>query len=155
MLTSPDPAVFNPLVWQIVRQVPNGAVSTYGQVASMIPVPDDIDAEDFRKLSPKWVGEALNAVSFRDIDGQPVAPGVPWWRIINSRGGISMPRGSRAAYEQRARLVAEDVTFDARGCVSLDEFGWEGPVQAWLDEHALLPPTPLRKPGSPKQMSLF
>lgn len=155
MITPPDPTLFNPLVWTIVRQVPFGVVSTYGQVASMIPAPEYIQDDDFKKLSPRWVGDALNAVSFRDIDGQPVAPGVPWWRIINSKGGISMPTGSNAAHEQRNRLVAEEVTFDARGLVSLDQFGWEGPPQDWLDEHGLLKPKPLRKPGSPKQMSLF
>jgi len=155
MTNTPDPAVFNPLVWHIVRQVPTGVVSTYGQIASMIPAPDGINADDFGKLGPKWVGEALNAVSFRDIDGQTVAPGVPWWRIINNRGGISMPSGSKAAYEQRTRLIAEAVMFDARGCVDLTEFGWDGPAQDWLAGHGLLPPKPLRKPGSPRQMSLL
>lgn len=155
MTHNPDPNVFNPIVWNIVRQVPFGTVSTYGQIASMIPAPDDLDAADFRRLAPKWVGEALNAVSFRDLDGQPVAPGVPWWRIINSKGGISMPRGSSAARQQRQRLIAENVMFDARGLVDLNTFGWQGPPQDWLDEHHLLAPQLLRKPHQPQQMSLF
>lgn len=155
MTQNPDPSVFNPIVWEIVRQVPTGTVSTYGQIASMIPVPSDMDADDFRRLAPKWVGDALNAVSFRDLDGQPVAPGVPWWRIINSKGGISMPRGSSAAHQQRQRLSAENVHFDARGLVNLSVFGWEGPPQSWLDDHHFTKPEPLRKPDEPTQMSLF
>lgn len=154
-LAMPDPTTFNPLVWEIVRQVPNGVVSTYGQIASMIPAPDADTETDFRRLAPKFVGDALNAVSFPDIDGKPVTPGVPWWRIINSKGGISMPRGSNAAQQQRSRLAAEDVLFDANGFVNLEAFGWAGPQQAWLDERGLLTPKPLNKPNSPRQMSLF
>ncbi len=155
MPPSPDPTTFFPVVWTIVRRVPQGVVSTYGQVASMIPPVPDVPPEDYVRLAPKWVGEALNAVSFRDLDGQPIAPGVPWWRIINSKGGISMPAGSNAAYQQRVRLVAESVTFDVRGCVSLDVFGWDGPDDEWLQKHSLLKPKSLRKPGSPQQMTLF
>ncbi len=153
----PNPDVFNPLVWRIVRQVPHGVVSTYGQIASMIPTPENIDAEVFARLGPQWVGQALNAVSFRDIDGQPMSPGVPWWRIINSKGGISMPEGSSAATEQRRRLVAEDVTFGPTGRVALAVYGWEGPSADWLDETGLLAPKPLRKPGGPppEQLSMF
>ncbi len=155
MTPTPNNDAFYPLVWRVVREVPAGRVSTYGQIASMLPPQDDIEPEDFRKLCPKWVGEALNAVSFNDIDGQAVTPGVPWWWIINSKGGISMPRGSSAAHEQRQRLAAEDVQFDARGLVRLERFGWDGPAADFLEANGLLTPTPLRKPGSPRQMSLL
>ncbi|MEO0565072.1 MAG: hypothetical protein AAF125_23395, partial [Chloroflexota bacterium] len=90
-----------------------------------------------------------------DIDGKSQAPGVPWWRIINSKGGISMPTGSNAATEQRQRLESERISFDARGLVDLGTFGWDGPSQAYLDEHNLHKPPGLRKPPGPKQMSLF
>lgn len=39
MLTPPDPEAYSRIVWDIVRQIPSGAVSTYGQIASMIPPP--------------------------------------------------------------------------------------------------------------------
>jgi len=155
MTSSPNPAHFHPLVWYVVRQVPTGTVSTYGQIASMLVAPEGFIEQDFRKLSPKWVGEALNAVSFSDMDGQSVSPGVPWWRIINSKGGISMPRGSHAAYEQRQRLAAEDVQFDARGLVKLEVFGWDGPPAEFIEVNGLLTPKPLRKPDVPRQISLF
>lgn len=155
MRPPPNPAIFTPLVWTIVRQVPFGTVSTYGQIASMIPPCDDIPETDFRRLAPKWVGDALNAVSYSDVDGKPVAVDVPWWRIINSKGGISLPRGSNVAHQQRTRLVAENITFDARGTVDLNTFGWEGPTSDWLAENQLLAPISLRKPGSPQQMTLF
>lgn len=155
MFNAPNPDTFHPTVWQVVRQVPQGVVSTYGQIASVIPPPDGVDDEDYRRLGPKWVGQALNAVSFDDIDGRARVQGVPWWRIINSEGGISMPAGSRAAAEQRARLEAEGVTFDAGERVPLARYGWDGPPAAWLDAHGFRAPKPLRKPDGPTQMSLF
>lgn len=155
MITPPDPATFFPRVWRIVQQVPYATVSTYGQIASMIPAPAGIEAEHFARLGAKWVGDALNAVSFDELDGKPVPANIPWWRIINSQGGISMPEGSPAAREQLRRLEAEGVTFDARTRTALSVYGWNGPTDAWLQSEGLLKPKPLRKPDEPRQMSLF
>ena len=153
--TSPHPDTFYPLVWHIVRQVPSGAVSTYGQIASIIPPPFPDEEEHFQRLGSKWVGEALTAVSFRDVDGAPLSPAVPWWRIINSKGGISLPSGSTVANEQYERLMAEGVRFNASGLVALEVFGWDGPSSSWLEQHGLRQPKPLRKPPAPQQLSLF
>lgn len=157
MPLSPNPDTFHPLVWRIVQAIPHGTVSTYGQIASMIPAPDGISDEDFRRLGPKWVGDALNAVSFRDVAGESPAPsGIAWWRVINSKGGISMPTGSQAAKQQRAMLEAEGVTFNATEQTDLDTFGWDGPLEAWLAANGLLAPKPIRKPpNTPTQLSLF
>jgi methylated-DNA-protein-cysteine methyltransferase-like protein len=93
----------------------------------------------------------MNAVSFSDN------PTVPWQRVINSQGGISLPDGSKAASEQRLRLEREGVTFDRRGHVNLDTFGWDGPSADWLDANGLLPPRSIKKPpdDNPTQLSLF
>ena len=154
MHNSPNPDTFYPLVWQIVRQVPVGVVSTYAQIASIIPPPFPDEADHFQRLGSKWVGEALNAVSFRDVDGTPLSPAVPWWRIINSKGGISLPSGSTAAREQQQRLLQEGVRFEG-GLVALEVFGWEGPSCDWLEQYGLLKPKSLRKPPAPQQLSLF
>jgi methylated-DNA-protein-cysteine methyltransferase-like protein len=50
---------------------------------------------------------------------------VPWWRVLNSKGCISLTGGQWAAI-QRELLEAEGVEFDERGCVDLERFGWEG-----------------------------
>ena len=155
MFNVPNPDQFNPIVWQVVQQVPHGTVSTYGQIASIIPPPEGVDPDDYRKLAPRWVGQALNAISYDDVDGKSQAPGIPWWRIINSKGGISLPTGSKVATEQRQRLIAENVEFDANDLVALSRYGWDGPPQTWLDTHGFIAPKPLRKPDSPSQMSLF
>ncbi|GAB4470477.1 MAG: hypothetical protein Kow00124_06620 [Anaerolineae bacterium] len=143
----PDPDSFYRLVWEIVRQVPPGRVSTYGQIASMIPPLPEVDPRSQERLAPRWVGQAMNACP----------PDVPWQRVINSRGMISLPRGSAAHDEQRALLESEGVEFDPEGRVNLSRRGWDGPPEEWLAGHGLLPPRPIRRPGADDetQMSLF
>jgi alkylated DNA nucleotide flippase Atl1 len=122
----------------------------------MIPAPAGIAENDFARLGPKWVGEAMNAVSFPELEGRPTAVGVPWWRVINAQGGISMPANSPAAAEQRARLEAEGLVFDANDHLDLARVGWAGPAPDWLASRGLLPPKVLRKPPTtPQQMALF
>ncbi len=137
---NPDPDSFNPLVWSIVRQIPAGQVSTYGQIASMIPPPDGIEPPDFDRLGPRWVGDAMNAVSRIDD------PTIPWHRVINAKGGISLPPGSKSAVLQRQRLEDEGVLFGKGETVDLNTVGWEGPDASWLRYHGFNPPRPLRKP---------
>ncbi len=151
MYDLPDPMPFYKIVWEIVRQIPAGAVATYGQIASMMEPPQGVEAEDYAKLGARWVGDAMNAVSRVD------EPTIPWHRVINSRGGISLPETSKSAALQRARLRAEHVLLDADEQVDLEQFGWEGPEAEWLHQHGLHAPRSLRKPpdNSPKQMSLF
>lgn len=147
----PDPRAFYEIVWKIVRQVPVSIVTTFGQIASMIPPPDGVEPADYQKLGPRWVGDAMNAVSRVD------EPTVPWHRVINSKGGISLPEESISAAQQRTRLRAEGV-LDDREHVDLNRYGWEGPDTAWLEENGLLPPRSLKKPPGEEvagQLRLF
>ena len=147
----PDTKTYFDLVWLIVRQIPRGVVSTYGQLASMIPVPSGVDENDYERLGAVWTGKAMNAVSSSDDSD------IPWQRVINSQGGISLPEGSRAAVEQRRRLEAEGVTFSAAGKINLNRFGWDGPDADWLRENRLLTPKAIKKASDdkPGQMRLF
>lgn len=147
----PDTKTYFDIVWTIVRQIPRGVVSTYGQIASMIPAPIGVDETDYERLGAVWVGKAMNAVSSSDDTD------IPWQRVINSQGGISLPEGSSAALEQRRRLENEGVTFSAAGKINLSNFGWQGPDADWLHEYRLLTPKVLKKPtdDKPGQMKLF
>lgn len=134
-------ASFRAHVQSIVRQVPPGRVATYGQIAAMIPPPEGADPRGYERIRAQWVGRALRS-----------APAdVPWHRVINSQGRISLPAGTRSAAIQRMRLQAEDIELDRSGRVDLDRFGWAGPGRSWLEEQGLLPPDrrehpePLRK----------
>ena len=108
----PDPIIFNNQVWDLVRQVPRGKVASYGQVARMIAPPEGVNPKSYLSLGPRWVGSAM----------AKCPDDVPWQRVINSKGEISLRPG---AEEQRRLLEAEGVEFDARGRVDLVRFGWE------------------------------
>ncbi len=139
----PDRDGYFQTVWEIVRQVPRGRVVTFGQIAAMIPPPPGVDPRTYDRIAPRWVGYAMNAVS------GPDEPTVPWHRVINSRGGISLPEGSRGASLQRARLEAEGVRFSAGGLVDFNACGWDGPEDAWLKARGLQRPHSMRRSGPP------
>ncbi|HSQ27007.1 MAG TPA: MGMT family protein [Anaerolineales bacterium] len=114
----PDPHLFRLHVWEMVRKIPVGKVATYGQIAALVPIPAGLSPKDYKAFGPRWVGGAMAACP----------PDVPWQRVINAQGKISLKRGSGES-EQRALLEAEGVVFDERQKVDLKRFGWEGPVE--------------------------
>lgn len=149
MYNPPDPLSFNTLVWEIVQQIPEGKVSTYGQIASMIPPPAGVDAQQYRRLGARWVGSAMRST--------PEGQKIPWQRVISSKGQISLPKGSTGADEQRALLEMEGVAFSESGRVDFEVVGWEGPPAEWLRARELLSPRSLTKPSEPSdsQLNLF
>ncbi len=95
-------------IYALVRQVPPGKVVTYGQVAQAVG-----------GCSARMVGYAMAALK---SGGHP---DVPWQRVINRRGRISIldPYGGAI---QRQMLEAEGVVFDKNDRVDFREFGWLG-----------------------------
>ncbi len=128
----PDPSAYNATVWEIVRQIPPGKVSTYGQIAGLIPPPGGMNLRDYDAFGARWVGGAMAACP----------PDVPWQRVINSQGKISLrPGGGHEV--QRKLLEEEGIVFDERERVDLKKYRWEGPPEAWLKAHGLnTPPKP-------------
>jgi methylated-DNA-protein-cysteine methyltransferase-like protein len=104
-----EPSFFEQ-VYALVRQIPRGKVASYGQIAALLGHPQ----------AARTVGWALNALRGREVDD------VPWQRVINSQGRISIARTDLGADLQRALLEAEGVEFDGRGDVDLRRFGWKG-----------------------------
>jgi methylated-DNA-protein-cysteine methyltransferase related protein len=134
----PNPQLFNALVWDIAHQVPSGKVTTYGQIASIIPPPGGMNLKNYDAFGSRWVGSAM----------AHCPEDVPWQRVINSQGKISPRPG---AEKQRELLEAEGVEFSASGKVDFARFGWEGPDGEWLKAHELLHPKSL----SGDQLKLF
>jgi methylated-DNA-protein-cysteine methyltransferase-like protein len=95
-------------IHQIVSRIPRGRVATYGQIAELAGIPGQA----------RRVGYALSAL--------PPRSRVPWHRVLNAKGEISLPRESASATAQRKLLRAEGVVFAANGRVSLDRFQWRG-----------------------------
>jgi methylated-DNA-protein-cysteine methyltransferase-like protein len=114
MFTPPDPTAYFGLVWHIAKQIPEGKVSTYGQIASMIPPPPEVEPPLYARLGALWVGKAMNAV--------PQGSAIPWQRVINSQGKLSERPGAR---HQRELLEAEGVVF-VKDKVDLKKYGWKG-----------------------------
>ncbi len=125
----PNPAEFNALVWELVRQIPPGQVSTYGKIAGWIPVPEGMNLKDYQAWGARWVGGAMAACP----------DDVPWQRVINAQGKISLRPGG-GQLRQRQLLEDEGVQFDERERIDLARFGWNGPSEEWLKEHGLLQP---------------
>jgi methylated-DNA-protein-cysteine methyltransferase-like protein len=97
-------------VYAIVRLIPYGRVASYGQVAAMLGQP----------RAARTVGWALASLP------EQAEQGVPWQRVINSQGRISIRNLRHAVEEQRLLLEEEGVEFNEAGYVDWDRFGWEG-----------------------------
>jgi methylated-DNA-protein-cysteine methyltransferase-like protein len=93
------------LIWETVRQIPRGRVATYGEVAEQAGVPGQA----------RLVGYALHNL--------PAKSDVPWHRVINSQGRISLPRGN-SGYQRQMRLLRKEGVRFAHGRVDLARFGW-------------------------------
>ncbi len=92
----------------MIRAVPKGRVATYGQIAALAGYPGHA----------RQVGYALHAL--------PEGSRVPWHRVIDARGALSLGRGVPGGeLRQRFRLEAEGVEFRADARVPLDRFGWK------------------------------
>ncbi len=135
-----DPLPFFRVVWEVVRHIPSGEVGTYGQIAQMIPAPVGVDEDDYAAFGGILVGYAMNAVSSRD------QPDVPWHRVVNSKGGISLSETNPLSAVQRGRLRAEGVEFNAKELIDLKVYGWI-PDPDWIDGEGFNIPRPLRKPA--------
>ncbi len=90
--------------YAIIREIPAGRVMSYGDVAGRAG----------SRRHARRVGYALFTLG---------DPGVPWWRVVNARGGISRcRREGRPSESQRALLEAEGVSFDAEGRIDMERF---------------------------------
>lgn len=87
-------------VIKIVRLIPKGKVVSYGQVALYLGVP----------RAAREVGWTLNQLE----ENTPV----PWWRVVNNTGRISIKASRYSAEDQKRFLteegvfVKDDLTFD-------------------------------------------
>lgn len=97
---------FYDLVYELVREVPPGRVITYGHVALLLGAP----------AAARAVGYALHSL--------PAENDVPWWRVINVRGAISLKGRGAQADLQRALLEREGVVFGLDDRCDLERYRW-------------------------------
>jgi len=111
----PNREEFYHKVWALVRQIPPGKVCTYGQVAALLDPPLGMDPKSYQAFGARWVGGAMSACP----------QDVPWQRVINSQGKVSLRPGGGGA-RQRELLEAEGVIFNEHDRVELKVFAWSG-----------------------------
>lgn len=96
---------FSQVVVGVIKKIPCGRVASYGQIAALAGNP----------RAARQVVRALHSKSGKEK--------LPWHRVINSKGTISLPAG--AGYElQKALLIKEGVQFDESDRVDLARFQW-------------------------------
>lgn len=93
-------------IYRVVRHIPRGRVATYGVVARLAGRPG----------AARTVGWALSAL---DDESD-----VPWWRVINAAGRISISSRNHSDVVQRALLLREGLKFAPGGAINLGVFGW-------------------------------
>jgi methylated-DNA-protein-cysteine methyltransferase-like protein len=126
-LPKPRPASqpFTERVYAMVRQVPYGRVVSYGGIAALLGQP----------RAARGVGGALSALD--DYGADNTSPGdsdVPWWRVVNRNGQISIQGGLHGgALLQRALLEAEGVQFE-HDRIDWKRFGWVPDETVGTDE---------------------
>jgi methylated-DNA-protein-cysteine methyltransferase-like protein len=89
-----------------IKMVPKGKVATYGQIATIAGNP-----QGARQVA--WV---LNSSTSKE--------GLPWHRIINKQGRISLQPG--AGFEtQKQLLEKEGIIFSLNSTIDLKRFLWK------------------------------
>jgi methylated-DNA-protein-cysteine methyltransferase-like protein len=94
-------------IWEAVRCIPKGKVSTYGGIARL----------SGNVGQARLVGYALHAL--------PSGSDVPWHRVINSQGRVSFRKKGGSHERQRLLLRKEGIVFEGEK-VDLSRFGWPG-----------------------------
>lgn len=106
-------------IYELVRKIPSGRVSTYGAIAGLTG-----------KCTARMVGYAMSSL--------PENNNVPWHRVINSKGEISIRSAGHGGEIQRLLLEEEGVVFDHKGRVDLKTIIWPGPEELFIDELGML-----------------
>jgi methylated-DNA-protein-cysteine methyltransferase-like protein len=107
MLSMPATTSSHAKIHAVVRRIPSGRVATYGQVAALAGLPNHA----------RLVGYALHALADSTT--------VPWHRVVNAEGRISIRGLVAASVTQRLRLEQEGVRFGPGGRVKLSEYRWD------------------------------
>jgi len=93
-------------IYSALATIPSGRVATYGQIGMLAGLP----------RSGRLVGRTLKNL--------PNDSTLPWHRVINASGKISLPRDSEGFKRQKSRLQEEGlVVVDNR--ISLTQYQWQ------------------------------
>lgn len=97
---------FTSRVIYLIRSIPPGHVATYGQIAALAG----------QRRSARQVARILHTCSQKNA--------LPWHRVINHKGQISLPTG-QGYEEQRQALMQEGIYFTIHNTIDLEIFLWQ------------------------------
>lgn len=92
-------------IYLALAQIPKGKVITYGNLAKLAGMPNGA------RLAGRLMCEL------------PAGSRLPWHRVINAQGKISMPVNSDSYTAQRQRLEKEGIVFN-NGKIKLSVYGY-------------------------------
>ena len=93
-------------IYDTIRDIPQGAVASYGQIAEIAGIP----------RGARQVGWALRQL--------PAGHDVPWHRVIPASGQIAFASGTPQFNEQKKRLLKDNVPVIA-GRVDMRKYRWQ------------------------------
>lgn len=103
---------FTTQIIELIRFVPCGYVSTYGDIARMAGNPQ----------AARQVARILHTCAKPEK--------LPWHRIVNREGRISLKPFQ--GYEQQKMLLEDEgVAFDETGKINLDQYRWHALPDNW------------------------
>ncbi len=97
---------FREKVLKYVSKIPKGKVTSYGFIATLAGKP----------RGAREVGWILSSI--------PEANPIPWWRVINSKGFISIKNATISKEIQKELLDKEGITVSKNFMVDLNKYLW-------------------------------
>lgn len=94
------------MIWETVTKIPYGQVATYGQIARVAGL----------GRQPRMVGYALHMM--------PSGMDIPWFRVINAQGKISLPKEDGRYDLQKSLLQKEGIVFKGEK-IDLRKYQWK------------------------------
>lgn len=95
-------------VFQVVRQIPKGRVSTYGAIAAYLGT----------KMSARMVGWAMNA-------SHGAKPKVPAQRVVNRNGMLTGKHHFETPTQMEELLAKEDIVVKEEKIIHFKEIFWD------------------------------
>jgi methylated-DNA-protein-cysteine methyltransferase related protein len=96
-----------PKIYAVVSRIPKGRVATYGQVAALAGLP----------RQARLVGYALHTL--------PADSDVPWHRVVNAAGKISLRADGLGHDELQAHLLRREGVRFVGGAIPLAIYRWQ------------------------------
>ncbi len=92
-------------IWRVIDRIPEGRIATYGQIARLAGL----------GFNARLVGYALHAL--------PEGSDIPWHRVVNAKGRISLRSEGGYHLLQKKMLENENVRF-VNEVIDLEIYGW-------------------------------